>query len=406
MQKKTANIIIALVVLILIAGGILFYFYYLKGESAGSPYERPVGLPQTSFPEGSGGGGEGQGGENGGSDGGASINQNRLMQITDVPVSGAITLKRDEKTYVRYIERGEGRVFETALDVISPVRISNTTIPKISEAKWFSGGNSLLIRRFDEEREGISTFFASISSSEGEEGALEGVFLTPNIQALSISPDSKKIFYLVQSGTGVAGIESEPNGTKKAQIFESPLREWNVYWPSSNTIALSSKAGANSFGSLFFLNRGSGKLESIISGVPGLMVSVSPANSFVIYSQISNGQPSTAIWNVSKKERTPLPAPTLPAEKCVWTKNGSLTAYCGVPTFFPQGSYPDFWYQGKVSLSDDIWKIDAETGLLEFVASLQEKDGIDVIDPSLSEDGSYLIFTNKKDLTLWSLKLE
>jgi hypothetical protein len=97
---------------------------------------------------------------------------------------------------------------------------------------------------------------------------------------------------------------------------------------------------------------------------------------------------------------------TLP-EKCVWSKNKTDTVYCAVPEFIPENNSLDSWYKGLVSFSDEIWKIDTETGMGEMVRKLNDAvpGGIDATYLMLSPKEDYLIFTNKKDYHLWSLHL-
>jgi hypothetical protein len=60
-----------------------------------------------------------------------------------------------------------------------------------------------------------------------------------------------------------------------------------------------------------------------------------------------------------------------------------------------------------VSFSDDIWVIDLAMGSANVIATPVETAGeeIDFINPMLSPDEHYLIFMNKKDSSLWSLRL-
>ena len=69
---------------------------------------------------------------------------------------------------------------------------------------------------------------------------------------------------------------------------------------------------------------------------------------------------------------------------------------------------PDDWYKGKVSFNDSIWKINTTTGLVEMFYNFNRNKfgSFDLIDLSLTEGDEFMLFKNKKDLTLWSLNLK
>jgi hypothetical protein len=79
-----------------------------------------------------------------------------------------------------------------------------------------------------------------------------------------------------------------------------------------------------------------------------------------------------------------------------------------VPNNAPAGEYPDIWYQGKVTLSDSLWVYDVARSTSLEIAKLHDLTGedIDVIDISLSSSGKLLLFRNKKDHTLWAMKVD
>ena len=57
--------------------------------------------------------------------------------------------------------------------------------------------------------------------------------------------------------------------------------------------------------------------------------------------------------------------------------------------------------------SDEIWKIDAETGGASFLTSLSEESGkeLDVTEAFLDVSEKNLFFIDKNSLTLWKLTL-
>ena len=67
-------------------------------------------------------------------------------------------------------------------------------------------------------------------------------------------------------------------------------------------------------------------------------------------------------------------------------------------------TFPDSWYQGVVSF-DDRFILYNLTDLSTRILN-ETQTPLDVIDPIVGPEDFYLVFINKKDLTLWSLNLE
>jgi len=118
--------------------------------------------------------------------------------------------------------------------------------------------------------------------------------------------------------------------------------------------------------------------------------------------------PRLYLFNIKKGESKLLPFETLP-EKCVWSNTNIKVIYCAVPKAFPIGeTYPDSWYQGLVSFTDSIWMINTDTMAASLIFDIEKESGeqMDVIDVQLDKKDNYLFFTNKTDLTFWSLSLK
>ncbi|MDP6387993.1 MAG: hypothetical protein QGG63_01825 [Candidatus Pacebacteria bacterium] len=332
----------------------------------------------------------------------------RLRQLTNFPVAGATFVEsEDGKTLIRFIVRENGHIFETTADSTTQNRISNTTILRIFDTNWLSGGDAFIARFLNEESSEIESFYAEIRQSEtGGEGALDGVFLTKNIKELALS-DKDKIFYLTPSGDGAVGIISDPDGDKKVQIFDSPLSEWNVGWPSGNKIALTTKASSDILGYLYFLDSKTEKIQKILSGVRGLTTLVNKDGTKVLFTQNEGKQLLLSTLDIEENSITDLSIWAL-SEKCVWSNIDGNIIYCGVPNIIPEGEDLDLWYQGLTTFSDSVWIIDIETQTADILANPIDIAGreIDLIKPVLSPNEDYLIFINKKDSTLWGLRLE
>ena len=332
-----------------------------------------------------------------------------LIQLTKNAVSGAAVYKDG----IRYVERATGHIYGVDFDGRNSLRISNTTFLKSFESYWSPGADKLAIRYFEDPdnvfgRLAVKYFLASIADlvkSAGDLTAttteLKGVFLPQTVSAIAVSPAEDKVFYLSFSGEVTNGITADFENKKQKNIFESGFGEFNVAWPNKNIITLLTKPSALVDGYLYFLDPSTKIFKRILGNIKGLTTLVSPKGDKIIYSQSANKSFKTKIFDVKQKTSEDFTFAALP-EKCVWGKEGSDMIYCAVAEARPAADYPDEWYQGVISFNDAVWSEDFSTGETKL---LTEKFGADMINLFLSEGEDYLFFTNKKDGTLWSLKL-
>ena len=413
MSKRTAYIIIVTFIL-LVAGGLLaFYFYTNRGtggnilpedgrdnifpDSPSAIQNPPEATTPTEVSE---------------TPTATETSRLALKELSARPSAGAVILPAsgNRVVLVRFVEKGTGNVYEVGPETSEETRLSNTTIPKIAEVVWNKDGTRLVARYLkDGENETIQSYYAALSSpSEGQPGGeLLGSFLTENIKTISTNPDRDKLFYIVNHSGGATGIISDFDGSKKTQVFDSPLKEWLVEWPSPQTAALTTKPSATVPGFMFLLNTKNGVLTRAISGIKGLTTLVSPNVSSVLYSENTADGLSLKTYSFKTAVSEIMSITTLP-EKCVWSKNDSTTIYCSVPTYLGGGIYPDGWYQGVTFFSDDIWKIDVSSGVATLMAELKKLSGRDIDGTHLflSQSEDYLFFTNKFDSRIWSLRLQ
>ena len=349
------------------------------------------------------------------------ISKPKLFQIHKEAVAGSYSFKDEDDTVARYMERGVGHIFETNMSTLNEERISNTTRLKIYEALWGNSGKNVVIRYLDDTDEetirsfaitlkdttNSSTLFEEEIPTETQSQETEGVFLPENITSMALSEeDDKKIFYLFKIDDSSVGTIYNLESGKMAQIFQSQFTEWLPQWPNKDIITLTTKPSEKVPGFMYFLNTKTEELVKILSDIKGLTTLTSPNVENILYSESANGWVSLNIYNTKKHSSSTLPLATLP-EKCVWSKSDKNIIYCAVPKNPQRGSYPDQWYQGLISFSDDIWSINTETYATERILSLSDaaREEFDVIKPQISDNGEFIFFTNKKDLSLWGIKL-
>jgi len=412
MSKKNAIILILLIFLLILGGLLFFYFYSGKNQTNGTP---PIGnTPSNPF----------------GSnviDRNASTTQNAggydykvnnkkvatLRQLYAYPNSGAVLLERNGITFARLVDRATGNIHEVASDSEEIKRITNTTVPKILEAIWSSTGNSLILRYSVNDPEKLDNFSAKIktatSTSNEFTGEITGKVVAQGATNININPTGNKLFTISRAKglSGSYGVFSNLDETNSKQIFESDISEWLTSWPKDNTIAFVTKPSFKQYGYLFFLNTESGSFEKVLGGVYGLNVLVNKEANAFIYSNTSRSSVRLNYYDIKSGTDKNLQLNTL-ADKCVWSNLDKNIVYCAVPKSIPGDNYPDVWYQGLRSLSDNFWKIDLESGVTEIVyeTGVNESVSIDAMDLKISEDDQFLIFTDKNNLSLWGLQIE
>lgn len=352
----------------------------------------------------------------------------KFFQIHKEAIAGAYLFEKKFKgegsgdIVARYLEKGIGHIFETDMSTAQEERISNTTRLKIYEALWGSGGRSVIIRYLsDEDGETIRSFLIKLGKFKDKKSFLEqeiikqrspeetsGVFLPENIQEITVSKnDDKKIFYLINREGGTIGAIYNTDTDKTAQIFQSVFTEWLTQWPSKKIITLTSKPSGEVGGFLYFLNASTEKTTKILGNINGLTTLTSPDGKKIAYSESTATGFSLNIYDIKNRQSQQLPLNTLP-EKCVWGIENTNLLYCAVPTNIPLGTYPDIWYQGLVSFSDEIWTIDTETFTTNLLINPSDtvKEEMDAINLQIDPTENFLLFTNKKDSSLWGLRLK
>src|SRR3989344_4376616 len=412
------NIIILIVILTSILGGGAYWYYTNKpvditpvsdfpGESGLREGETGV-TPSETTPE-----------EEGVFTPGTGATLPRLYELHKTNVAGVgFSETKDKKgvvinTAVRYIERGLGHIYETQLSTYTKSRIVNETRSRIGEAIWGNGGKSVVVRFVDDSEGGaIKTNVVNIGSStisfargtsteSISTGFLktEEVLLPYYIPFMAVAEDgADKLFYL-EGGIGTTATFKD---TSVSKIFSSAFTEWLPQFPNQKLVPLTTRPSATVPGHMFFLNTGTKAVTKIIGGINGLTTLTSRDGKIVLYSETKGGAPELSTYDVAKNEFHSLYLQTLP-EKCVWSVKKSTVVYCAVPQTLPNASYPDQWYQGLVSFSDELWEIDTKTFVTRKIMTPRTlgAPGLDMTGLAISSDDSYLIFINKVSSTPW-----
>lgn len=415
MTKKSTILIIITLFIILI--GTFFYFYFFsdsKKENYNSEPTEEFPFGTTQNEETNLGGNKPQSSILDNLFGNSSSTENayeyiKLRQIYKKPVSGLFFTEKNNLINLNFVDRATGNIFSYSTNnpTIDPIRLTNTTIPKIQESVFFNNGQNIILRYLDDTNK-ISSFIGKIStSSDPNINEINGEFLTKEIKQIVVSPNNTSIFELVNNQkTGVFGyIYSTTTINNKKEIFYSPISIWNISWPKEETITFTTKPNYREYGFLFFFNPKTLSFDRIIGEVIGLTTNTNSTAELTSYSENKTNSLKLKIYDVKNREDKKIEFNTI-SDKCVWGKLNTKMLYCAVPNTIPKGNYPDDWYQGNVSFNDSFWQINSDDGTTK---NIYENKGdslnIDVIDLKISDNDKYISFINKNDLSLWMLDL-
>jgi len=404
MNKKNVLVIGIIVAVILFLTGIYFIFFRNGEETPVPSNENPFGNAGESITLG-----ENFGGEPGKITSGNIVSLSGealdLWKISENPVSGATIVGTATSTTVKFVEKATGHIYEMPAITRQISRISNTTIPKSEKIIWGRNANKLLFQY--ETDETIKTYYAEVGTSTGSERALiNGKFLSDNIGEIVSSKIADKILYLLSFPDASSIQVANFDGTNPSNVYASRIKDWLISWQGDGAYIATTKASAGILGYSYIIDSKSKNLSKILGGVLGLTVLADRTVNNILYSDSVQGKIGLNLLNRANKTDTTITPETLP-EKCVWGTKNTEILYCGTPKQIPIGEYPDVWYKGSILFNDDIWKYDTSTGETDVVVDLTEKtkENIDVIDPVLSSDETFLIFRNKRDFSLWGLRL-
>jgi hypothetical protein len=230
--------------------------------------------------------------------------------------------------------------------------------------------------------------------------------LPRNITSIASNQPQKNtsIFYLAPYQGGAAGTLSNANGTNATRIWQSALTGWNSEWVGDH-ILLSQKSAGGIIGSAYTLSQ-KGNLRSLISNEPGLFVRENRTTGSILYSTVqSNNTVALTVRNTDGSS-IDLPFTTL-ADKCLWSTRDTITLYCAVPQIIPTNTtLPDAWYRGEIHFSDSWWRFNTKTGSVDEVYNpAASNQSLDILDPVMSEDGSYIGFIDATTGTAWVLRI-
>ncbi|MEX1087569.1 MAG: hypothetical protein WEC58_03505, partial [Candidatus Paceibacterota bacterium] len=236
---------------------------------------------------------------------------------------------------------------------------------------------------------------------------VSGNFLSNTIKNIVSAPTGGQIVLIRSQESGGVSVEVGQPGEQMTVLYTTPLSDWQIAWPASAQVLLTTNPGAGDDGFLYSINTQNGARTRLLGGIAGLTVRMNSGGSRLLYNESTRSGFQLYSYTIETGESSELVTHQTLPEKCTWSSESSIIAYCGVPREVPSAQYPDDWYKGRVSFDDHLARFNVETGKVEILEDLSAKieGGGDVIEPFLGPNEEYLFFTNKKDGHLWSYRL-
>jgi hypothetical protein len=397
-------IITGIVLLILGLGAVLYFLFFSSTPSVTVAPAGSVGLPIA---------GQGAtGNTTNPSSGGDSLTQptapvsvaGRLVEISAGPVvtgevvvdAKAVNASSSPTVAVTYIERESGNVFSYVPSTQTLTRINNKTLPGIQSASWLPNASTAFVRYLSgDDFSTINTYALAATSTDG-------FFLPQNLTDIAVA--STSILTLASGVNGSVATLEHTDGTHSSTLFTTPLSSLRVSFAGKNQYLAFSKPSASLAGDAYLVDT-NGLFSRIAGPLTGLVALASPSGKWALVSYTQDGALQMELVNTATDATIALPVATI-ADKCVWTTDDS-SIYCGVPTSPTSASYPDDWYQGAVSFSDRLWKINVAGRYAQLVLDFSQANKGDLDAEALAIDPSdtTLVFVNKNDGSLWSYSL-
>jgi len=298
---------------------------------------------------------------------------------------------------VRFIDRASGNVYSYVAHARTLTRISNKTLPGIQVASWTPDG-SRVYAQFLASSGGLEQVNTYAMDAQGGNG-----YLLDNNLSEAVIAGANTLFTLFPGTTGSVGTLSDADGSNAHTLFSSVLSALTVH-PTTGDLFATNKPSSQLDGYGFQISRKTGAFSRILGPLRGLSVLPNPDGTSLLYSYTDGGVYHLRVLDLATRASTALPVATL-AEKCAWTADGK-SVYCAVPTNL-SGNLPDDWYQGAVSFTDRIWKIDLSDRLATLILDPSQvgKVSVDAVDLTLDPSEDVLVFTDKHTGALYAYDL-
>lgn len=375
-------LIIVIVILIIVLAGLLVYDFLIKktdNDQANQDNNLPDGQQEDQNQD-------------------QDIQSESKIKAISSEAIFSPTISSDKLNVVYYF-RSNGNVWQSNFDGANLNQISATNLENLVKVLW-SPSKTKAVTIFQDNLENVSKYLYDYTTNKSSP-------LSKYLNFISWSSDGKKIAYQYQNDfTDDNNIStSNPDGSKFTILLNIRMKNLIVEWTSD--IYLREKPSGLAQSTLYSLNPLSKALNKLISDVYGFSVKWSQKGDKILYSKTNSKGQNIEIFTANNNGANEKSAgvSTL-AEKCAWSQDTRFI-YCAIPVNINSAKVlPDDFYKGTFIGDDGFYKINTATGeKTNIMEGEMLRKAYDATDLFLSPQENYLMFINKGDGLLYSIKL-
>lgn len=301
---------------------------------------------------------------------------------------------------VLYYSKLNGNVYETDFKGENTAVKTNVNIPDLITTVW-SYDKTKAINIY-KENDIVKKALYDFTTQKA-------VQLDSRIKWVNFASNKDKIAYQFVNNPTITNTiaTADPNGLNFQGIFPIRMDNVRVYWPTDDLIAITTPPSGLVAGTAFakVISEPAGGLTKIINNANGLTIKYSPDGIRLLYSATDSFGHSPALYLLSNNITGALNINTL-SDKCVFSQTNNI--YCAVPRLI-NGSLilPDDFYKNTADFSDRFYKIGSDNSRSSVLFDPEDlKYSFNAADLQISPAEDYIIFINKKDGLLYSVKIK
>lgn len=313
---------------------------------------------------------------------------------------------RATSTVVRFQERATGHIYDVFEFIEAPQKVSNVTQQKIYSTLFSNNKDMFVYQAPTYNYEQIQSTLGTLSFSTTTGVSLDKKDISSSVSDFVFNKYANKLIYSIKQ-SGVSTImTSNIDRTNEKAVTTLYFNDFVLDPLNKDEVTLTTKASQAAPGYAYILNATTGSLTKILGNIPGLLVKVSPDKKYYLYSQSERNRPSLRSYNTQDKTTSILTIDTLPSEKCVFSQKNTSEAYCFGSLIYKSAQYPDDWYKGKLLNNEILYKIDLTNNFVSNIYTFDPEElGFDTMNIQIINKDQFIVFQNKRDLTLWSIDL-